>query len=62
MIILIKRENRNEEIDLHALQVKSSLRISCGITSYFLNKRLSRERYAPWQATDLQVDVSKSYS
>ena len=26
------------------------LRMSCSITTYFLNKKLSRQRYAPWLA------------
>ena len=44
-------------------KVKLSLRMSWGITLHFLNKRLSRARYALCSGNnlDLQVDVSKSY-
>ena len=46
-------------------KVKLSLQMSRGITSFFLNKKLFRERNALWLAKkkkkDLQVDVSKSF-
>ena len=44
-------------------KVELNLRMSCGITSYFLYKTFPCERSTPWlvNKTDLQVDKSKIY-